>query len=209
MSLRSRSTNWSAVPSPSRSSMTRLRRRNTFGRRRIAIRLGAGQDPLPNPGVADTRPSKPEIARSIGRSRRAVAAERSRRCGLWPRRQVPSGLGARGHARAVGVARHQKTCPAAIKLIFPVAGRSRPSKRQVPNVLSVQQVHQQLKKELGLDYFDGRSSWRGLHRHALMTTIAYAFLQHRHLARRERGKESILARLNRRSPQSKEPSSSR
>ena len=49
-----------------------------------------------------------------------------------------------------------------------------------------EQAHQQLKEELGLDHFEGRS-WQGLHRHALM--IAYAFLQHRRLstARRESG----------------------
>src|ERR1700722_9280404 len=39
-----------------------------------------------------------------------------------------------------------------------------------------EQAHQQLKEELGLDHFEGRS-WHGLHRHALMTMIAYAFLQ--------------------------------
>jgi len=37
-----------------------------------------------------------------------------------------------------------------------------------------------MQEELGLDHFEGRS-WRGLHRHALMTMIAYAFLQHRRL----------------------------
>ena len=41
-----------------------------------------------------------------------------------------------------------------------------------------EQAHQQLKEELGLDHFEGRS-WTGLHRHALMTMIAYAFLQSR------------------------------
>jgi SRSO17 transposase len=41
-----------------------------------------------------------------------------------------------------------------------------------------EQAHQQLKQELGLGHFEGRS-WTGLHRHALMTTcIAFAFLQH-------------------------------
>jgi hypothetical protein len=40
-----------------------------------------------------------------------------------------------------------------------------------------EQAHQQLKEELGLDHFEGRS-WRGLHRHALLTLIAYLFLQH-------------------------------
>lgn len=36
-----------------------------------------------------------------------------------------------------------------------------------------EQAHQQLKEELGLDHFEGRY-WKGLHRHALMTMIAYA-----------------------------------
>ena len=43
-----------------------------------------------------------------------------------------------------------------------------------------EQAHQQMKEELGLDHFEGRS-WTGLHRHALMTMIAYAFLQSRRL----------------------------
>ncbi len=43
-----------------------------------------------------------------------------------------------------------------------------------------EQAHQQLKEELGLDHFEGRSG-TGLHRHALMTMIAYAFLQSRRL----------------------------
>jgi SRSO17 transposase len=44
-----------------------------------------------------------------------------------------------------------------------------------------EQAHQQLKEELGLDHFEGRS-WTGLRRHTLMTMIAYAFLQSRRLA---------------------------
>jgi SRSO17 transposase len=40
-----------------------------------------------------------------------------------------------------------------------------------------EQAHQQLKEELGLDHFEGRS-WVGLHRHALMAMIAFCFLQH-------------------------------
>jgi SRSO17 transposase len=50
-----------------------------------------------------------------------------------------------------------------------------------------EQAHRQLKEELGLDHFEGRS-WRGLHRHALMTMIAYAFLQHRRLPKARRKK---------------------
>jgi SRSO17 transposase len=44
-----------------------------------------------------------------------------------------------------------------------------------------EQAHQHMKEELGLDHFEGRP-WQGLHRHVLMTMIAYAFLQHRRLA---------------------------
>ena len=39
-----------------------------------------------------------------------------------------------------------------------------------------EQAHQQLKQELGLGHFEGRS-WTGLHRHALMICIACAYLQ--------------------------------
>ena len=51
------------------------------------------------------------------------------------------------------------------------------------------QAHQQLKEELGLDHFEGRS-WTGLHRHALMTMIAFAFLQHQRLAAARREKKN-------------------
>jgi len=50
-----------------------------------------------------------------------------------------------------------------------------------------EQAHQQLKEELGLDHFEGRS-WSGLHRHALMSMMAYAFLQSRRLAQAGRKK---------------------
>ena len=46
-------------------------------------------------------------------------------------------LSARGLAWAVGVPRHQKVYPRDVELVFPVAGRGRPRKRHVPNVLSV------------------------------------------------------------------------
>jgi SRSO17 transposase len=53
-----------------------------------------------------------------------------------------------------------------------------------------EQAHQQLKEELGLDHFEGRS-WTGLHRHALMTMMAYAFLQSRRLAQAGRKKRVL------------------
>lgn len=40
-----------------------------------------------------------------------------------------------------------------------------------------EQAHQQMKEELGLDHFEGRS-WHGLHHHAALTMVALAFLQH-------------------------------
>jgi SRSO17 transposase len=60
-----------------------------------------------------------------------------------------------------------------------------------------EQAHQQLKEELGLDHFEGRS-WHGLHRHALMTMIAYAFLQYRRLktAKREKKDQRAAAPTN-------------
>jgi SRSO17 transposase len=42
---------------------------------------------------------------------------------------------------------------------------------------SCELAHQQMKEELGLDHFEGRS-WHGLHHHAVLTMVAYAFLQH-------------------------------
>ena len=193
------------------------------------------------------------------------------------------GLTTRGLVWAVGIPRHQKVYPVEVKLIWPVAGRGRPRKRHIPDVLSTaaedmlanakwqnvswrngtkgrlearfaavrvrtadgppqrikdmgqqhlpgdeawligehrtsgekkyylanmpaktnlrtlaatikarwicEQAHQQLKEELGLDHFEGRS-WQGLHRHALMTMIAYAFLQHRRLTKVRRGKKN-------------------
>jgi len=41
---------------------------------------------------------------------------------------------------------------------------------------SCEQAHQQLKEELGLDHYEGRS-WPGLHHHALLCQVAHAFLQ--------------------------------
>src|ERR687885_41994 len=57
-----------------------------------------------------------------------------------------------------------------------------------------EQAHQQLKEELGLDHFEGRS-WTGLHRHALMAMIALCFLQHLRLSEPHgsgRGKNKVV-----------------
>jgi SRSO17 transposase len=39
----------------------------------------------------------------------------------------------------------------------------------------VEQGYQQLKEELGLDHFEGRS-WSGFHHHAALTFLAYGLL---------------------------------
>jgi SRSO17 transposase len=52
---------------------------------------------------------------------------------------------------------------------------------------SCEQGHQQLKEELGLDHFEGRS-WAELHHHALLTMMALAFLQHLRLHAVRRGR---------------------
>jgi SRSO17 transposase len=50
-----------------------------------------------------------------------------------------------------------------------------------------EQLHQQPKDELGLAHFEGRS-WRGLHHHALLCQLAFAFLQHLRLGGKKRRK---------------------
>ena len=69
-----------------------------------------------------------------------------------------------------------------------------------------EQAHQQLKEELGLDHFEGRS-WVGLHRHALMNMIAYAFLKSRRLKAAGRKEKSGDRRHNRACQPSGKPSS--
>lgn len=52
----------------------------------------------------------------------------------------------------------------------------------------VEQGYQQMKEELGLDHFEGRS-WRGFHHHACLVMLAYGFLAlEQRRARRERSR---------------------
>jgi SRSO17 transposase len=48
---------------------------------------------------------------------------------------------------------------------------------------AIEQQYQELKTELGLDHFEGRS-YHGWHRHVVLTAVAYAFLQQERLRRR-------------------------
>jgi SRSO17 transposase len=64
-----------------------------------------------------------------------------------------------------------------------------------------EQAHQQMKEELGLDHFEGRS-WVGLHHHVLLTMMALCFLQYLRLEGFRRGEKSgngLRRRLRRRS----------
>ena len=49
--------------------------------------------------------------------------------------------------------------------------------RLIKSRWSCEQGHQQMKEELGLDHYEGRS-WTGLHHHALLSMIALSFLQY-------------------------------
>jgi len=67
-----------------------------------------------------------------------------------------------------------------------------------------EQAHQQLKGELGLGHFEGRS-WRGLHHHLLLCQLAFAFLQHLRLGgekgrRTDRGRATAPADAARGAP---------
>jgi SRSO17 transposase len=53
---------------------------------------------------------------------------------------------------------------------------------------AIEQQYQELKTELGLDHFEGRS-YPGWHHHVVLTAIAYAFLQRE---RMRRGRDQSL-----------------
>lgn len=63
---------------------------------------------------------------------------------------------------------------------------------------AVEQGYQQMKEELGLDHFEGRS-WRGFHHHAAMVLLAYGFL----LLERERCRVERERAAERPSPRKK------
>lgn len=62
----------------------------------------------------------------------------------------------------------------------------------------VEQGYQQLKEELGLDHFEGRS-WRGFHHHVAMVFLAYGFLE------LERHRIETTRQQSRRTPKKNEP----
>jgi SRSO17 transposase len=70
-----------------------------------------------------------------------------------------------------------------------------------------EQMHQQLKEELGLDHFEGRS-WRGLHHHVLLCQLAFAFLQHLRLGGKKR-RDPTRARAATRAEPARHPAAHR
>jgi SRSO17 transposase len=70
-----------------------------------------------------------------------------------------------------------------------------------------EQMHQQMKDELGLDHFEGRS-WRGLHHHALLCQLAMAFLQHLRLGGKKRF-HPVRARTAAKSEPARDPAADR
>jgi SRSO17 transposase len=70
-----------------------------------------------------------------------------------------------------------------------------------------EQMHQQLKDGLGLDHLEGRG-WRGLHRHALLCQLAFAFLQHLRLGG-EKDRRGSRARPAARAEPARDPAAHR
>jgi len=97
-----------------------------------------------------------------------------------------------GEQRADGTRRYYFTN-------HPVRWSLRQLVRAIRSRWACEQAHLQLKQELGLDHFEGRS-WRGLEHHAFLTLVAFAFLQHlrlqagRQQPRRGRGKKTDAPR---------------
>jgi SRSO17 transposase len=79
-------------------------------------------------------------------------------------------------------------CPA--KFFFSNLPETTSLKRLVATAKSrwwIEQSYRELKDELGLDHFEGRS-WRGWHHHVVLVFLAYAFLQ---LLRRQQKKGAL------------------
>lgn len=60
---------------------------------------------------------------------------------------------------------------------LPASASAKKIVRAIKARWACEQMHQQMKEELGLDHFEGRS-WLGLHHHAVLTMVAFAFLLH-------------------------------
>lgn len=113
----------------------------------VALRLFVPESWRSNPGRLKACGRSGQAPRSADQARNRLGGDCSRdgsRYALWlcaggcrlrPQRAVPSGLMSRGLAWAVDIPRHQKVYPVEVKLIWPVAGRGRPRKRQIPDIV--------------------------------------------------------------------------
>ena len=54
----------------------------------------------------------------------------------------------------------------------------------------IEQDYRELKDELGLDHFEGRS-WTGWHHHITLATLAYAFLVFETRRRKKNGRDDV------------------
>ena len=57
----------------------------------------------------------------------------------------------------------------------PGAEHGRPLAREADGLWKIEQDYQQLKEELGLDHYEGRS-WSGWHHHVTLVMLAHSFL---------------------------------
>jgi SRSO17 transposase len=71
----------------------------------------------------------------------------------------------------------------------------------------VEQGYQQLKEELGLDHFEGRS-WIGFHHHACMTMLAYGFLEIERDSLRKATNRPLIPHGSKKSPVAPAPNTS-
>jgi SRSO17 transposase len=78
---------------------------------------------------------------------------------------------------------------------FPASASIRSVVAAVKARWACEQAHQQMKEELGLDHFEARS-WVGIHHHAVLVMIAFAFLTHVRLHENKSSTQRALAPSN-------------
>jgi SRSO17 transposase len=99
------------------------------------------------------------------------AAVRATPVARWPHRQAPEIWVL--FERDLGTTPRVKTYFVAL----PPTASLRALVRLAHHRWAIEQQYQELKDELGLDHFEGRS-WPGWNRHVLLTALAYTWLQH-------------------------------
>jgi SRSO17 transposase len=154
----------------------------------------AGGRPRARPRLAEGRPrpvALGELAKRV-RLRRVTGRDgtKGRRAGRFAWLRVWPGTGWQT-GRCVGAGPVWRRIEEQADGAIPYALRNLPPRTSARKAVRlwksrwpVEQGYQQMKEELGLDHFEGRS-WRGFHHHAAMVMLAYGFL----LRERHRGQE--------------------